>query len=846
MTARHLESMGFSVLRAYDGMDAIRTSLRHRPDLILLDIMMPRLDGFQVCRFLKNQPPLDLIPVFFMTARDGAGDRQRGLLRGGDDYLTKPLDFHEVARKIHRLQKTEPRPAKHRGEPSLPTEDLSEATAVQRLGTMLDENLYRLSILEEVSRAVADAGTPEEIVQVLLAGCLPDIGLGFDRAVFLARGGDGRTLRGFLALGPFPEAGMGRAHYREAMLRVNDRTLREICAGHLGGLPFLSPATHPWLGRLTLDIPAGKRRYDLTGSSAMEHLLETARLLGAAAGARLKSPQTQAIPVVAKGELIGALLVDSLFSGRRMSVEDGRNLLILCNHVGLALERSRLLEEQERQSRELDRLSRLNAGIVQSAGVGIIHLDAEGAVQAWNRAMARLTGLDAAQALGRRFLDLFPSLEGTLASRRLDQAMADRTPQRVGHFPMTLKRKTGFFDLKMSPVGSQGRPQGVVLLVEDITRRVTLEEKSREVLQHLRDIINYSADAIVVTDPQGRIRTWNEGAATLLGRSEKEARGKNLGLLFPGAQGRRVRADMLAGLSRGETIRDREINFHTPTGEPRYLSLTATPIRRADGGLKAVSLIIRDLTERKKLIAQLVQTEKLASLGVIAAGMAHEINNPLTSISMHTQLLSIACQLKPEAEGYVEKIMEEISRISEIVNDLLVYSRGREREPIPVDVGEVLRQAVTFIRRKTSTDGITVTFDQEGMLCPVQGRANELLEIYLNILSNAADAVSRNGTISVRASMVRGPGGTMAGERLRVVMKDDGCGIPASDLARIFDPFYTTKPPGKGTGLGLMVARELVESYSGKIEVESHVGRGTTVTVELPCDSETPRRPRSR
>ncbi len=237
LTVKQLELCGYEVFQAGDGVEGIRAVFEHKPDVILLDVMMPRLDGFQVCRFLKNYPPYDRIPIIFLTVRTGVGDRQGGLLRGGDDYLTKPLDIRKIRGKIEALAGSGGPPSSVvPGPAAAGAESISDLTAVMKLGEILDESLLRLSILEEISRAVAEADTPDEIIRFLLAGCLSDIGLGFDRAVFLVKSDDGRNLVGHTALGPFPEFGVSRDRWRHVVGRIKDKTLREVYTREMGDL----------------------------------------------------------------------------------------------------------------------------------------------------------------------------------------------------------------------------------------------------------------------------------------------------------------------------------------------------------------------------------------------------------------------------------------------------------------------------------------------------------------------------------------------------------------------------------------------------------------------------------
>jgi PAS domain S-box-containing protein len=476
-----------------------------------------------------------------------------------------------------------------------------------------------------------------------------------------------------------------------------------------------------------------------------------------------------------------------------------------------------------------DQLPEMARAILDSAGVGILCLDGELRVAWLNRRLAEMGRVVRRDAPGTDPFTLLPALDEPLVRERLAEVVRTRKPARVGHLRAVFGRRGRFLDLKLDPI-LQGRDfLGVALLVEDVTFRVEMEQRNRKIREHLNEVVEHSADAVVTVDRGGRILSWNPAAADLFGCSGEEALGGTCAGFFP-RRGRREGPPLWRRAAGGEVIRDQETTMLHRDGRHLTVSLSAAPLRGVGGASAGASLFIRDVTQRKKLIGQVVQTEKLAALGVLAAGMAHEINNPLTSIMMQVHLLSTACD-RPEAREALQVVEDEVWRISEIVNDLLVYSRQRERKRELVDLREVLQQAVTFIQRKTAANRIEVVLETgEGEWPPFRGATNELMEVCLNLLLNAADAIGQEGRILVRAGCGEGEGDP----EFLLTVTDDGCGIPESELPKIFDPFYTTKAPGKGTGLGLVVVRQLVNVYGGQIGVESQVGRGTTFTVRLP------------
>jgi signal transduction histidine kinase/CheY-like chemotaxis protein len=236
----------------------------------------------------------------------------------------------------------------------------------------------------------------------------------------------------------------------------------------------------------------------------------------------------------------------------------------------------------------------------------------------------------------------------------------------------------------------------------------------------------------------------------------------------------------------------------------------------------------RQMAELKQTQAQLVQSTKLAAIGELAANIAHEINNPLTTVLGFASFL--AERLEPGAPGRdeLQLIQEEAARARDIVRDLLQFSRQSENLPAMTDLNVIVDQVVGMLRRQGVTDDVTLAEEYGADLPLVEVDVARIKQVFLNLISNAVYAMPDGGTLAIRTAAV--------GEQVHVAFRDSGTGIAPEDLPRIFDPFFTTKPDVSGTGLGLSVSLGIVESHGGTIEVESELGRGSTFTVKLPVD----------
>jgi len=240
----------------------------------------------------------------------------------------------------------------------------------------------------------------------------------------------------------------------------------------------------------------------------------------------------------------------------------------------------------------------------------------------------------------------------------------------------------------------------------------------------------------------------------------------------------------------------------------------------------------QQMAELKQTQAQLVQSTKLAAIGELAANIAHEINNPLTTVLGFASF--IAERLSPDDPTREELglIQEEASRARDIVRDLLQFSRQRDFMPEPSDVNMVLEQVVAMVRRQGALNGITATEAYGPDLPMVEMDVPRIKQVFLNIINNAVYAMKNGGSLTLRS--------TVEGTTVRIAFEDTGPGIPAEVLGRIFDPFFTTKPEVSGTGLGLSVSLGIVQSHGGTIDVRSELGAGTTFTVTLPITHDAP------
>ncbi len=362
--------------------------------------------------------------------------------------------------------------------------------------------------------------------------------------------------------------------------------------------------------------------------------------------------------------------------------------------------------------------------------------------------------------------------------------------------------------------------------------------------RHNEEILESSPAGIVVLDADGTVASANLSFAAIAGRTRSELIGSKLLDLFP-----------LAALPEpGSGMR--QISFQDPAGAARHLQVSAAPLAADDLGDDPGSsrghrvVVVQDVSERVSMERALREQDRLASLGILAAGVAHEVNTPLTGISSYAQMLLADTDAADPRRELLQKVERQTFRASRIVNGLLEFARKRDHESGPVTLPSLLQETVDLLRERLAARGVRVEWSLPPETPTISGSEGELQQVFTNLLLNALDAApEQGGRIGIALDTQPGPAPdprresppTGPPELVRVKIEDNGSGIEAQHLARVFEPFYTTKTGKGGTGLGLAISRSIVEQHGGRISVESR-GKdlGCRFVVELPAAAREP------
>lgn len=449
-----------------------------------------------------------------------------------------------------------------------------------------------------------------------------------------------------------------------------------------------------------------------------------------------------------------------------------------------------------------------------------------------NQAAIKRYGYSREEFLSIRLSDIRPSEDVPMLMQSVSEATA---PAHSGG-EWRHRRKDGselLVEIYSSPLLFEGRPARMATAI-DITERKHAEER----LQEQADMLNRAHDAIIVRNfDDRRIVFWNSGAERLYGWKAEEAIGQQVDSLIlsePGQIEPISQVLLSTGEYRGEL---KEI-----TKERRELTVEvwSTLVRNRDGSPRSVLSINNDITEQKKLETQLLRAQRLESIGTLASGVAHDLNNVLTPILMCAEVLRLDPSDKDRASS-IMLIEESARRGAGIVKQVLTFARGIEGERVLINPSHLIDEIVD-IARKTFPKSIDISGRYPDEPWSIEGDPTQLHQVLLNLSVNARDAMRDGGHLSVAAEnfpvddhYASMTAGAKTGPYVLFQVSDTGSGMPRATIDKIFDPFFTTKELGKGTGLGLSTVMGIVKSHGGFISVYSEMGNGTTFKIFLPA-----------
>ncbi|MBI3038232.1 PAS domain S-box protein [bacterium] len=335
-------------------------------------------------------------------------------------------------------------------------------------------------------------------------------------------------------------------------------------------------------------------------------------------------------------------------------------------------------------------------------------------------------------------------------------------------------------------------------------------------------------DAILFLSPEGQLLFHNQRLPKMLkGQFCEPLLGREINTLFPISDLFKEIFSLFERAKETDSLVSGETQLIVSNGRGINLELIAMPILEECAKISIYQIVIRDITHRRRMEEALLQAEKINALGILTAGIAHEINNPLTAVSSAVQILKKDGVTPKRREELCDLVLTHVGRIVKIVKDLRIFSRPSQGSISEVfSVQDAISETLALTKYQVDESRIKLNFELSDEILTIYGNRNQFQQVMINLLVNAIQAIEKNGTISVQTQK--------QGFNAVVIIEDTGCGIPSSELGKIFDPFYSTKRNWTGTGLGLAVSYRIIQIFKGTIAVSSGLDKGTRFKITLP------------
>jgi PAS domain S-box-containing protein len=472
---------------------------------------------------------------------------------------------------------------------------------------------------------------------------------------------------------------------------------------------------------------------------------------------------------------------------------------------------------------------------------GIVTIDKNGRITTFNRSAEEITGFKAEEALDKECSHI---IGNNLCQEKCPLKEILETGKTCFNYEINITNKLGNkvpINIASSPLRTRdGEIIGIVENFRDLTKHKGLWAKLRQERNRAQQYLNVAAVIMVALNDQGIVTLINKKGCDVLGYKEEEIVGKNwFDLCLPERMKIEVKGvfeKLMAG--KNEVVEYYENPILTKSGEERIVAWHNNILKDEKENIIGTLSSGEDITKRKQTEADLIRSEKLASVGQLAASIAHEVNNPLAGILLYMKILLRKYTEKelqtPETETQLLKMERELEKTSRIIKNLLDFSRQSEPSIRPIKLNKVVESALFLVRNQINLENIKLAKKLDEQLPPVLADFDQIQQVLINIILNAIQAMPDGGTLEITTSAAKG---ILIGESIkdtvRIDIKDTGVGILGENMKNLFTPFFSTKKKGKGVGLGLSVVHGIIEQHKGKIEVESEPDIGTTFKIYL-------------
>lgn len=819
-----LTNQGFQVRPALNGKLALRSVEVEEPDIILLDVKMPEMDGYEVCRRLKSDEKSSRIPVIFISALDETTEKVKGFEVGGVDYITKPFESAEVLARVKM----------HLGLRQL--QDHMEKLVRQRTEELTQANISLKKEIEERKRAEETLQKVNRTLR-MLSECNQAVVRAQDEHALLHD-----VCRYIVEIGSYKMAWVGFAEQDE------EKTVRPVvCAGC--EKDFLKEFRITW-------GDAGDAR-NLTGTAIRTGKLAVCENMttdhsfnpGFAEAENRNYRSSIAVPLIAKGNAFGALTVYADKPGAFDS-DDVKLLTELAGDVSYGIEALRTQYERKKAEsalRESEEKYRLTFSSISDV---VYTIDSDFKISSVTSNIENKLGYKAEDLINKPIHDftfLTPESMEKAFSDTMQVLSGGQVPASVYEF-IAKDGKRVFAEISGSPLMREGKIIGLTSVARDITERKQMEKELRESEVRYRTFFENTGTAMLIVEEDMVVSLMNCEFAKLTGYAKNEIEGKKKWTEFVTKENLEIMKEyhQLRRVSPSDAPKSYESRIIDRDGNAKDIFITITMI---PGTHKSVASII-DITDLKKLEAQIRQAQKMEAIGTLAGGIAHDFNNILGAIMGFTELALSNNEMDSQLRRYLERVYQAGERARDLVKQILTFSRQTEQEQTPVQIAVIVKEVLKLLRSSLPT---TIDIQQDIITPPgrdvVLADPTQIHQVLMNLCTNAAHAMRAKGgilgvsvwDIDADATFVQQYPDMEPGPYIKLTVSDTGHGMDAAVKERIFEPYFTTKGVGEGTGLGLAVVQGIVKSHGGAVFVTSEPGKGSIFHIFLPrYDGESP------
>lgn len=460
-----------------------------------------------------------------------------------------------------------------------------------------------------------------------------------------------------------------------------------------------------------------------------------------------------------------------------------------------------------------------------------------------NQAHVRTFGYKPEELMGKKSEILYPQDDPSGVSSKIYEALlmvgweGERLSLRKDGSAFPTYEKTSAIKDK------NGRQIGIVSVIDDITARKRLQQALKESEERYRTFVETAKSAIIAVDGEGKIILFNPAAENIFAYSKEEIINKEFSCLFPERYKDIYKAELIRGTANGVqglTDSASELTGLSKNGEEFPIDVSFSSCR-VEGRL-ILTAIIFDITERKNLEEQVLQSAKLAAVGELISGVTHEVNNPLAVVIGYSEMLMSEEDISEESREAVKSIHSEAERAKKVIQNLLSFARKHSPEKEIIQINEILERTLGLTDYELRKHSIEVTREFDPDLPDTVGDPNQLQQVFLNLIINSQHAMAempetRQLTVRTRIKEKQSADNTGTAPVIEISFRDNGPGIPEKIIKKIFDPFYTTKPKDKGTGLGLSVSFGIIKEHGGEIHAKPNDDKGVTFFIDLPIGS---------